>query len=64
LPLLPAVKDHSSSQTQFIANAMLLQGGEWLLPDYVIEEITGSESKVINQFADRKKQVWEPIKRS
>lgn len=64
LPLLPKVMRHNSSQTQFIANTMVLQGGEWLLPDYVLSEITDTEPRVINQSADRKTLSWISLKRS
>ena len=64
LPLLPVVMTQNHPQTRLVANGMIVQDGEWLFPDYVLSEITGSESKKINQFADRNKLASATIKRA
>lgn len=64
LPLLPVPMEHNNSQTQYIANSMILQDGEWSLPDYAISEIIGLDVKVINQISDKKRLPWKSLKRS
>lgn len=55
LPLLPVVMDQNSTQTQFIANAMVLQDGEWLLPDYALSAITSGKAGDVNKKATKQK---------
>ncbi|ROT94725.1 hypothetical protein EB809_18790 [Marinobacter sp. R17] len=64
LPLLPIVMSHNHSQSQVVANSMVLQDGHWLFPDYVLSQLVGSESKVINQLAFRKGLTSETLRRS
>lgn len=64
LPLLPMAMEHNSSQTQFVANAMVLQDGEWLLPDYALSEITSGKAGDVNKKAIKKKVGSERLKNS
>ncbi len=64
LPLLPVPMEQKSTQTQLVANGMVLQDEEWLLPDYVLSEITNSIPGDINRKAKRKKLAGKKLKRS
>ncbi|GAA0571310.1 hypothetical protein [Caenispirillum bisanense] len=53
LPGVPPVLNERNEQVRQVANGLVKQGGEWLVPDALLAELAACESREINQDAER-----------